>query len=161
MQKKIEELYETLERDIQNYCKNIAKHITRKIADELTETTQSAINKFYSYKPKYYDRYGNFQYVYKRYHKSHGNSFTGGVELLVDEIPNVYTGSESDPLHVFDRVYSGLHGIASLQGYAPIMYPSPEQIIEDKFDYIKAHRSIYEEYGVKMARRDSYEMLKF
>lgn len=164
------EISDLLNKDMQKFKSNMSKYITKRIADDLTEECKNAIEDFYAdYDPEnpnnhngriYYYRHWNFRRSFKRYYKNHGTRYVGGIELLEDELPNVYSGRNSDPTNVFWRVYSGLHGIASIQGYVPSMkMESPynrlikkrEEIIRDKDKYLN------EAYNYAMS--DSYNII--
>lgn len=160
----IRDFYNDIQEDMEKYTKNIAKEMTKKIADEMTKVAQSAMESFYAnYSPVYYNRHNNFLKSYKRYYRNHDPKFYGGVELLMFEIPDVYSGSNSTPLNVFWRVYNGYHGIASFQSAkgtikheVPIMSPSPIDIIEEKYEEILANLPSYEADAAKTAKKSGY-----
>ena len=159
-----------LEEDFNKLQNNIAKYTVQKIADDLAEETKIAIEKFYRhYDPEdltlhngriYYYRHWNFRKSFKRYYKNRKPLYIGGVELLPEELPNVYTGRSSSPMEVFGRVYYlGWHGIASGQGKVPIMNPSPMKIIMTKYDEIKNNSDEYFRYAIGKALNDSYNVI--
>ena len=171
-EKNLNQLREDLQKDVQDYATNIAKFMAQKIADDMTEVTQTAIESFYSqYDPEdytkhnghiYYYRHWNFKKSYKRYYYNRNPRFIGGVELLRSDIPDVYYGKNSDPQSVFDRVYLGYHGIASFQNCnppVPILSPSPYRIIRDKFKDIQKHLKDYENEAAQKARKQQYRRL--
>ena len=94
-----------------------------------------------------------------RDYKNRNPRFSGGVELLMDELPDVYSGTNSDPNSVFWRVYSGYHGIASFKGHAPIMRPAPINRILNKRDEIIANQNIYVNKAEQKAEKQKYEFL--
>lgn len=110
----IEEFVDDIQKDAHKYATNIAKYMAQDIADEMREVAYNAIENFYSeYDPEdsskhnghiYYYRNWNFRKSFKRYYKNRDPYFVGGVELLEDEVPNVYTGTNSSPSSVFWRV---------------------------------------------------------
>lgn len=170
----LETIAQDIEDDCKKYATNISKYMAQEIADEMTEVTQNAINDFYEqYDPEdltihngriYYYRHWNFQKSFRRHYINKSPSFSGGVELLKNEIPNVYRGKNSAPGIVFDRVYLGYHGIASFQDCnpeVPIMKPSPIKLIHERFRYINEHLNEYEEKAAQKARKDSYKRIKF
>ena len=129
--------------ELDNYVNEICVKVASKIRDELTETAIQAINDFYKWKPKYYYRHENFIRKYKPqkyYHNQNNKVFRGGVKLLIP--PNVYQDS---PSTVADFVYHGLHGWASIgwHGTAPIMKPSPLEIINKKKESIEKNIQKY------------------
>ena len=184
MGKDADAIREVLERDLMNYCQNIARHAVHQMANDMTKTAKTAIDLFYSdYKPRFYIRNWNFRHTYRRYYKNHGDRFSGGVELLVDALPSK---DYSDPTYeVFDRVYAGFHGMASamdnkihnvidrstnkptgetarhIRFIPPRMNPSPMDILLKKYDDIAANKDQYFENAKKIAQRYSYEYLKF
>lgn len=160
MGKTLTSFVDLLEEDLKKLQNNIAKYAVQEMADELTEEAKNAIDYFYSsYDPKYYFRHDNFNRSYKRYYKNKAPRYIGGVELLEDSIPNVYRGTDSSPKSVFERVYGGLHGIASLQNRAPIMAPSPMERILNKYDEIIADKDKYFNIATSRAMRDSYNII--
>lgn len=158
-----------LEQDLRNLQSNIAKYTIQKMADDLTKECEKAIETFYSqYDPEdpslhngrvYYYRHWNFRKSYKRYYDNHDPKFVGGVELLIDSLPNVYEGTNSDPRSVFGRVYLGYHGIASFQGRAPIMSPSPMRLIVEKYYEILNNKDEYFDEAVSKALKNSYNII--
>lgn len=158
----IEQLREDLKNDLIKYGQNIAKYMAQEIADDLSQEAHQAITDFYKYKPIYYLRHENFNNwkSYKRYYKNHGDRFTGGVDLLPSAIPDVYSGSNSSPMEVFERVYGGFHGISSITlGVPPIMDPSPIERILDKKTEILNDYSKYERNASQKAKKDKYIFL--
>ena len=145
--------------DLKKYGENICKIMAQDVADILTEETRNAISDFYNYKPKYYLRHNNFNYSFRRDYKNRSPRFYGGVELLMDSLPAVYTGTNSDTNSVFWRVYSGYHGIASFKGHAPIMRPAPINRIIDKRDEIVANQDKYIDIAENKARQQKYNLL--
>ena len=163
-------LADLLEDDLRKFRNNIAKFTIQKMADDLTETAKKAIEDFYShYDPEdpsnhdgriYYYRHWNFRKSFKRYYENHSPRYIGGVELLVDDLPNVYHDKGiTSPATVFWRVYQGYHGIASYQGYVPIMSPSPIEIIKLKYDDIYDNRNNYFNDAVQKALKDNYNII--
>lgn len=155
-----------IKKAITSYVSDIAKNIAQDIADEMTETTRLAISDFYEdYDPEdlsthngvtYYYRHWNFDKSFKRYYSNHKPRFSGGVELLMDDLPDVYRGTNAAPKNVFWRVYSGYHGIASFQSAkgqthikVPIMSPSPLERIHQKYNYITKHLKDYENRAIQ------------
>lgn len=160
MEAEIENIKKILLQDLNKYAANISKYMAQTIADELTEEAELAINDFYNqYNPKYYYRHGNFTKSFKRKYSNHNPVFSGGVELLEDSLPNVYTGRNSSSESIFWRVYLGYHGIASMQGFAPILSPSPIQRLYNKRDEIIKNSKKYENKAIKKAQSDSYTYL--
>lgn len=184
--KSIEDFINEIHEDSHDYINEIAKNMAKIIADELTETTESAIEQFYKdYDPEeqtpiYYYRHWNFNKSFKRYYSDHKPKYVGGVELKMFDLPNVYTGTNSDPINVFWRVYSGYHGIASFQSpnkstferkasfngvdvpspvsprttihrNVPIMNPSPLDLIKSNYNYIINHLKEYEDKAAEIA----------
>ena len=165
----LEKFQEEIESDAYKYATNIAKNMAKLIANDMYEETSSAIEKFYkNWDPEdptnhngrvYYYRNWNFRRSYERYYKNRDPYFIGGVYLLPQNIPNVYTGKRSNPEDVFRRVYLGYHGIASFQKtnpQVPIMDPSPIRIINDKFRYIEKNIDKYENQAKEIAKKDKY-----
>lgn len=168
----LEQFRKDIESDAQKYAINIAKYMAQNIADEMTEVAHNAIEDFYNkYDPEdpskhngyiYYYRHWNFKKSYKRYYKNRNPYFSGGIQLLHNDLPNVYTGTNSSPEAVFDRVYLGYHGIASLQNCTPpvpILKPSPIKRINEKFRYIQQHLKEYEDKAAEQARKDTYNYI--
>lgn len=165
----LEQFQKEIESDAYKYATNIAKNIAKQIANDMYEETSSAIERFYKdWDPEdptnhnghvYYYRHWNFKKSYKKYYKDRNPYFIGGVYLLPQNIPDVYTGKRSAPEDVFRRVYLGYHGIASFQPTnpkVPIMAPSPIRIINDKFKEIEKNIGAYESKAAKLARKDNY-----
>lgn len=151
------QIKENLKSDLIKYGNSIAKHTARIISDELTQEARFAIEDFYNqYEPKHYYRHMNFRKSFKRSYKNRSPIYSGGVELLEDLLPNVYSGRNSKPESVFWRVYLGYHGIASMQGYAPIMKPSPIQRLYNKKNEILNNQDKYISLAEKYAKEDSY-----
>lgn len=151
---------ELLEVDLRKLQNNIAKYTVQEMADDLTEEARIAIEDFYGdYTPIYYLRHNNFYRSFKRYYKNSAPRYIGGIELLQDSIPNVYRGTDSSPQSVFKRVYSGLHGIASLQGRTPITNPSPMERIEKKYEEILNNSNAYFRRATSKALRDGYNII--
>ena len=167
--KNASDFIDLLEEDLYDFQNNIAKYAVGGMADDLTKECKNAIELFYShYNPEdpalhggriYYRRHWNFKKSSKRYYKNREPRYIGGVELLIDSIPNVYKGDNSDPKSVFERVYDGYHGIASFQGRAPIMNPSPIEIIMDKYEEIFNNKNKYFDNAVKKALTHKYNIL--
>ena len=170
--KNLEQFIEDIQADAHKYATNIAKYMAQDIADEMRDVARSAINTFYNqYDPEdpskhngqiYYYRHWNFEKSFRRYYRNRDPYFIGGVVLLRNELPNVYTGRKSSPHNVFDRVYAGYHGIASFQDCnppVPIMRPSPHKIITDKFKEIQKNLKDYENKAAKKAQGDSYKYI--
>lgn len=159
-----------LEEDLYNFQNNIARYAIQQMADDLTEECNRAIETFYSqYNPEdpslhngrvYYYRHWNFRKSFKRYYENHKPRYVGGIELLIDSFPDVYTGRSSSPKEVFGRVYYlGWHGIASGQGRAPIMDPSPMKSIMRKYDEIYKNKDSYFNSAVKKALGHKYNII--
>ena len=155
------QINDLLSSDIKKLKINISKNVARKIADELRDECRNAIEDFYSsYDPIYYYRHMNFRKSFRRYYEKHGDNYVGGVELLEDSLPDVYSGRNSDPTNVFWRVYTGLHGIASIQGYAPSMkMNSPYNRLLDKQQEIIKNKDKYINEAVNIAMSDSYNLI--
>lgn len=158
-----------IKKAITSYVSDIAKNMAQDIANEMTETVRSAMNDFYNeYDPEdlsthngaiYYYRHWNFYKSFRRYYSNHNPKFSGGVELLMDDFPNDYSGTNSAPKNVFWRVYAGYHGIASFMSAkgkthirVPIMSPSPMGLIHSKYKYIIGHLKEYEERAIYKAQ---------
>ena len=150
---------ELLFNDLNKYSENICKLLAQDIAEILTKEAQNAIVDFYTYQPKYYYRHNNFKYSFKKNYKNRNPRFYGGVELLMDSIPDIYSGSNSSPNSVFERVYSGYHGIASFQGKAPIMSPSPMKRILSKRQEILNKQNEYIDIAENKAKQMKYNLL--
>lgn len=149
-----------LKNDLNKYASNIGKYMAQSIADDMTKEASSVISDFYNqYDPKYYYRHNNFIKSFKRKYSNHNPIFSGGVELLEDSLPNVYFGRNTSPESVFWRVYLGYHGIASIQGNAPIMSPSPIQRLYNKRDEIVNKISQYKNKAISKAKTDDYTYL--
>ena len=99
-QNTLEDFRRMLNEDLHRYSENICRILAQDVADILTEETRNAISDFYSYHPKYYSRHGNFNYSFKRDYKNRNPRFYGGVELLIDSLPSVYSGTNSDPYYL-------------------------------------------------------------
>lgn len=155
----LETFKELLISDLTKYSENICKILAQDVADILTNETKNAISDFYSYAPKYYLRHDNFNYSFRRDYKNRSPRFYGGVELLMDSLPDVYKGTNSDPNSVFWRVYSGYHGIASFQGRAPIMNPAPITRILNKRTEIVHNQNKYIDLAENKARQQKYNIL--
>lgn len=167
---RIIELRENLKSDIIKYGQNIAKYMAQDIADDLTKYAKSIIEEFYGqYDPEdaskhnglvYYYRHWNFRKVPKRYYKKRGNVYTCGVDLN-DELPNVYRGTNSSPIAVYNRVMNeGLHGLASLtSATVPTYNPSPFFKIKKKYEEINNDSTDYENKAELKARNDNYVLL--
>lgn len=155
----LEEFKQALAKDLKNYGENICRNLAQDITDELTEEAKHSIEDFYSYQPKYYLRHNNFNKSYRRDYKNRSPRFYGGVELLMDELPDVYSGTNSDPNSVFWRVYSGYHGIASFRGHAPIMRPAPINRILNKRNEIVANQNNYINKADCKAQKMKYNIL--
>lgn len=152
------DIMDLLRADMNKLKNNISKYTIQEITNDLYEECQSAINDFYSqYEPKHYYRHYNFRKSFKKY-KSH-NSYIGGIELLEDSLPNVYKGRNSSPESVFWRVYLGFHGIATMQGYAPFMKPSPIERLYQKRDEIIQKKDMYFNNALNKALSDSYNII--
>ncbi len=167
----MDSLADILNEDLKKFKNNVEKNFAKIVADELTEACRNAITDFYDqYDPEnpalhhgrvYYYRHWNFNNsnrvkTFRKYTKRN----VGGVELLPSNLPNVYRGKNSSPQSVFDRVYLGLHGIASLQGYGvPRLQPSPIRRLLDKQKYIIDHADEYCDRAVDMALREQYYFL--
>ena len=145
--------------DLINYGKNICKLLAQDITDNLVQESRLSIKDFYLYSPKKYFIHGNFNYSFRRDYKNRYPRFYGGVELLIDSLPDVYTGTNSDPKSVFWRVYSGYHGIASFQGYAPIMRPAPINRILNKREELIKQQDRYIGNAEKKARNLRYNIM--
>lgn len=152
------DLRKMLNEDLQKYSDNICKNFAQEVTEILTEEARTSIDLFYSYQPRYYYRHGNFIKSFKRAYKNRSPRYFGGVELLIDDLPDVYRGGNSDPSSVFWRVYSGYHGIASFQGTAPIMSPAPINKILNKRDEIIANQDKYINKADKLAQQDKYNL---
>lgn len=157
--KNLDDFRNLLSEDLKKYSENICKILAQDVADILTEEAQKSISDFYSYTPRYYQRHDNFNYSFRRDYKNRNPRFYGGVELLMDSLPAVYTGTNSDPNSVFWRVYSGYHGIASFQGRAPIMRPAPINRILNKRDEIVHNQNSYIDNAESKAKRQKYNLL--
>ena len=173
----LEKFIEDIEKDSRDYATNIAKIMAKDIADEMAETARSAIQIFYNqYDPEdvtthngniNYYRHWNFEKKsYQRFYRNHDPRFYGGIKLLMEEFPNVYTGTNSSPQSVFWRVYSGYHGIASFMSAkgktsinVPIMTPAPIEIINKKFQFIQNNLTVYERKAAKEARKKKYKYI--
>ena len=158
-QNALEDFRRMLNEDLHRYSENICRILAQDVTDILTEETRNAISDFYSYHPKYYSRHDNFNYSFKRDYKNRNPRFYGGVELLIDSLPSVYSGTNSDPYSVYWRVYSGYHGIASFQGRAPIMRPAPINRILDKRQEIVNNQGKYIDDADGKARQEKYNLL--
>lgn len=182
MRTNIDEIIKGIERDLNKYCNSVAKNMAKNISEDLTREAQKSIEDFYSdYTPIYYNRYYNFKYSYKKYYKNHGDHFSGGVELLMDKIPDVY----SDPVdEVFYRVYAGFHGYASIfdnniyevingsgkltgvykkhNGFIPPRtIPSPmDRLIQKRNDILKNPKK-YQDNAIQSAKKEKYNYLSF
>lgn len=165
----IRELREALKSDFIKYQNNIGRHITQKMTDDLTDYAKSVIEDFYDqYTPKesiHYKRHGYFRDVPQRYYKKRGDVFIGGVDLIND-LPDVYFGSYSEPEQVFNRViFGGLHGYASLgipKGITtipPEFQPSPYDRIAQRRDEILNNYLDYIDEAVEKSKKDSYAIL--
>ena len=106
-----------LENHIKKYTKDVMRVTAGKIRDDLTEEAFTSIVKFYtSYSPKYYHRhYYNFmENSFKKYYANpHSKIYYGGVELTPEAMDNIYQDSTEE---VFESVYAGFHGPASMIG---------------------------------------------
>lgn len=166
----INKVMDILQQDLNKFKSNMSKYIVQEIADDLTNECKNAIADFYAqYDPEdpsnhhgrvYYYRHWNFKKSFKRFYKNHNPRYIGGVELLEDSLPNVYTGKNSDTSNVFWRVYSGLHGIASIQGYVPSMkMDSPYNRLINKQQEIIKNKDKYFNNAFKKAENDSYNVI--
>lgn len=152
---------------LEDYIKKKVQEIGRitagKIRDDLTEEAKIAIQAFYDdYSPKYYHRhYYNFKKnSFKKYYANpHNKIYYGGVELTPEALDDLY---QDNTEQVFDSVYAGFHGVASMigEGYYSIgqtpqkfalvprrMSPSPMQRLLDKRDYIEKNIQDYLDYA--------------
>lgn len=158
---------EDLKSDMEAYGKNIAKHMAQDIAMDLTEYSEQVMSDFYAdYNPKSYSRHGNFYNISRRYYKKRGDLYIGGVDLLRNELPDVYSGSYSEPFYVFNRVvFEGLHGFASLTipntitNTPPNFSPPPYARVLKKRDEILNNIDQYETAAANKAKKDNYVYL--
>ena len=166
----MDEIIDQLISDINKFKYNIGKNFAELVANELTKEAKNAIDDFYNqYDPEdpsmhngrvYYYRHWNFRKSFRTYYKNRSPKFVGGVELLQDELPDVYSGKNSSPQSVFDRVYLGLHGIASLQDLGiPRLKPTPIRRILEKQKYIVENQDLYTNKAINIALRDTYNYL--
>lgn len=157
---KEEDIMFTLEKYMQNVCSKTASIISY----ELDKEAKYAIQEFYAdYTPDYYVRHNettglhpyNFsERSHARYYQnSHYKKYTGGVKLGISlsnpgsPMANIYQDSTQE---VFDTVYAGFHGVASMfinpksfKKIPPRMQPSPMKIIEMKRDEIETNIDKY------------------
>lgn len=163
-------IQDLLREDLNKFKNNVSKYTAQAIADDLTNECKKAIEDFYAqYDPEdpknhggkiYYYRHWNFRKSFARYYKNRSPRYIGGVELLEDSLPDVYKGKNSDPMNVFWRVYSGLHGIASIQGLVPEMkMDSPYNRLIDKRLEILNNKDKYFKDAISKAKKDSYYIL--
>lgn len=127
-------------------AQKIAAKSMQLIADDLAEEAKYAIESFYDdYTPLYYHRhYDNFRKrSYKRHYRNYYNkNFVGGI-VFTPELMYDYYKAPTD--WVATTVYAGYHGPASMQTppRAPIMSPSPMDILLRKRDYIEKNIDHY------------------
>ena len=168
--------WDDIQKDAEDYAKNIARIMAMDIADEMTDVARSAIETFYGeYDPEdaskhngrvYYYRHWNFEKSFMRYYKNRDPKFYGGIKLLMEDFPDEYRGTNSNPPNVFWRVYAGYHGIASFQSAkgsiacrVPIMKPAPMTLINERFDYIVSHLKEYENKAAEKAKECKYKYI--
>ena len=135
--------------DLKDYSNQFIRGVVEEVKNELTETAFNAITRFYtSWTPKSYNRhYFNFMnYSFKGYYKNPHNSIVrGGVELTPYRMRNIY---EDPTQEVFDLVYHGYHGMASITSpNVPVMSPSPIELIYLRRNNIVKNISMYDKYG--------------
>lgn len=150
--------------DLKQYEKNFRLHIGQEISTALTEEAHMAIKDFYgSYhpNPESYIRHYNFWKSYRKINRDINGTRYAGVELLPDNLPDVYSGLDSSPVDVFYRVYLGAHGIASYQGKIPFMSPSPFTRLINKRNEILSNINEYVNRAYEKTKKDSYALIKF
>lgn len=170
--------------EIKQLEKDECKYMAQMIANDLTQEARNAIVEFYSWKPEYYIRNYNFWKAFKKVHINKGEKRVAGVELMIDSFPNDYirkstrnslldnsyksstryfSYSMQRPEDVYFRVvYGGWHGIASLQGNAPTMSPSPYEKIIDKQEEIIKNQEIYKRRAEELAfKNGNYSILQY
>ena len=167
-----------LEKKLNKYVQNVCRVAAGKIRDDLNEEAITAIAKFYtSYSPKHYKRhYYNFMdnSFQKYYANPHNKIYYGGVKLTPELMDDIY---QADTQQVFDTVYAGFHGPASMIGIGnshpdiygvekfynhPLgdytinvparMWPSPMQRLLDKKNEIIYNIQDYIDYASKKVR---------
>lgn len=150
---------ENVEKQIKTELEFQASRAARRIADELTETAESAINDFYSWRPKMYHRNGSAQKMFQRYYRNpHNSVYHGGVEFL----PNIgsyhanYLPGNPSVMsrYIFNLVYlQGRHGAtedfpesvrAYISNYPPMMITSPmKQVLKKRKEILSNFKSYF------------------
>lgn len=157
-----------MERQLEKYARRVCSAAVGKIRDDLYDEAKATIAAFYdSYRPSpegepwYYVRnYKNFEHnSFKKFYYDKGKDSTiyGGIELTPQSLKPVY---EDTTQEVFDSVYAGFHGVASMfvspkrfHIIPPRMVPTPMQRLRKKREWILKHPKSYEVYGKKIAKR--------
>lgn len=113
-----------LRKDIQKLGNEVAKNISRKASELITEEYQYIITQFYSsYTPSYYHRSDTLRdYSYKPYFRSlnnHYNKYIGGVEFTPERMD--YVGYTAPPEEILSYALQGYHGHPSLDIHTGLM----------------------------------------
>lgn len=122
----------------------------KKIQKQLANQAQSAIQDFYSYKPKQYDRHKPRGKTYQKYYRDDNNGIIyTGIELAPpnNEYPSVfysYTKKVMNPSAILDLMWNqGKHGnteqfpwASRINFFPPVMNPTPRERVEQKRDQI-------------------------
>lgn len=153
-----------IETHLEKYAKRVLSAAAGKIRDDLYKEAETAIADFYaSYNPIYYRRhYYNFEKnsFRKYYSNKHGSIIYGGVELTPQLLDDIY--QEKNTQEVFDTVFEGFHGPASMfytpktfSVIPPRMIPSPRQRLLNMRKRIMDSPEKYIEFGKKVARQEN------
>jgi hypothetical protein len=162
--------WKKIEKQIEKYARRTCSAAAGKVRDELYKTAQTVISDFYNhYDPKYYRRhYWNFEEnSFTKYYDDHGGKSViyGGIKLTPQSLKNIY--EEKNTQEVFDSVFAGFHGVASMfytpkkfSTIPPRMIPSPRQLLLDKQREIIENQDEYIAYGKSVASRECPMFIK-
>lgn len=147
--------------DLKKYSEQVCVGMATFTRDDLTDMALHAMANFYmDYTPYFYKRhYYNFMdNSYMKYYKNpHGSIVYGGVELSPKNMDNIY----ADPVEeVFDMVYAGFHGPASIKNDGVPRSEPPKEQIENYRDYIVTNIQKYRSHGFQRANSLSYSTIE-
>lgn len=166
---------EDLAKEIENYSIEIAKSLAIKSREILNKSADSAIRSFYEhYSPISYQRHTPISYnirkSFKKYYdKSHGYTFSGGIELSSDWMDDIY---RADKDYIFNLIYAGYHGNIMMipwermedkkQPYVPpIMKPSPlELILNAKDIMLRNVDHMANKVAIEVKRKNNFQFIK-
>lgn len=97
-----------------------AKDIATDARDRLTDEYNRVIDFFYSdYSPNYYQRHSGIPGMRKTFRKyyrnSHGTSYSGGIQIGVNDMYNDYGYKGDNRAYVLDSFLDGYHGPKHLE----------------------------------------------